>query len=110
MKVSAGKNKSSTVVVSYMFQKLALVNRRITTTPWLERLAFLLTGAFVVSSIQRFWVHPSGGHTHRQSVTIEMSMAFAEEVRTRGFAALDFLLYPKVLEHGFLDGINASEF
>ena len=39
-----------------------------------------------------------------------MSIAFAEQFRERGFAALDFLIYPRILQRGFLDGVNASEF
>ena len=93
-----------------MFQKFRLSVYGITTNKWIERLAVGLAGVFAVSSIQRFWVHPSGGHTHRQSDTIGMSIAFAEQVHERGLAALDFLFYPRVLQSGLLDGINASEF
>jgi hypothetical protein len=39
-----------------------------------------------------------------------MSIEFAEQIRERGLAALDFLVYPRVLQRGLLDGINASEF
>jgi hypothetical protein len=39
-----------------------------------------------------------------------MSIELAEQIRERGLAALDFLIYPRVLERGLLDGINASEF
>ena len=39
-----------------------------------------------------------------------MSIEFAEQIRERGLAALDFLIYPRVLQRGLLDGINASEF
>jgi hypothetical protein len=70
----------------------------------------LLVAAFSLTAIQRFWVNPSGGHTYRQAVTIGMSISFAEEVHKRGAAALDFIFYPRVLERGLLDGINASEF
>ncbi len=73
-------------------------------------MGIILTGVFAVTSVQRFWVHPSGGHTHRQSDTIGMSVAFAEQVRERGLKAIDFLIYPRILQHGFRDGINASEF
>ncbi len=93
-----------------MFQKLKLSARRIKSDIRLNYLSFSLTGIFILTSIQRFWVHPSGGHTHRQADTIGLSIAFAEQFRDRGFAALDFLLYPRVLQRGLLDGINASEF
>ncbi|MGK5085591.1 hypothetical protein WDW37_20065 [Bdellovibrionota bacterium FG-1] len=90
--------------------KIALTSYALPTSRRLSILGVSLALLFSVTAIQRFWVHPSGGHTHRQAVTIGMSIAFAEEVRARGLAALDFLIYPRVLERGLLDGINASEF
>jgi hypothetical protein len=39
-----------------------------------------------------------------------MSLVFAEEMKTRGPAALDFLLYPKLLRRGLSSGVNATEF
>jgi hypothetical protein len=77
---------------------------------WPTRLSWLLIAVFVASSLQRFVVHPSGGHTHRQADTIGMSMMFAEDIKARGLGALDFVMYPKVLQRGLQDGINASEF
>jgi hypothetical protein len=76
----------------------------------LDRLGWILAGLFAIISVQRFWVHPSGGHVHRQSDTIGMSIEFAEQIKERGLVALDFLIYPRVLQRGLLDGINASEF
>jgi hypothetical protein len=78
--------------------------------PSLYRIALVALALFAATSLQRFWVHPSGEHTWRQSVTIGMSMMFADELRTRGIDGLDFLLYPKIIDHRLLDGINASEF
>jgi hypothetical protein len=67
-------------------------------------------GTFVISSLLRFFVHPSGGHVHRQSDTIGMSLEFAERIREVGISALDFIFYPRILQRGLLDGINAAEF
>jgi hypothetical protein len=78
--------------------------------PWIRHGSIVLMGAFIISSIQRFWVHPSGGHTFRQADTIGMCIAFAEDLKTRGLAGLDFILYPRLLEKGLRDGINATEF
>jgi len=77
---------------------------------WLTCLCWLLIAVFVASSLQRFVVHPSGGHTHRQADTIGMSMMFAEDLQGHGLRALDFVAYPKVFQRGLQDGINASEF
>lgn len=98
-----------------MFKRLMIqkINLKMLTIPRdnrLNRIAFLLISLFFLTAIQRFWVHPSGGHTHRQADTIGMSMAFAEQVRERGVSAFDFLFYPRILQHGLLDGINAAEF
>ena len=65
---------------------------------------------FIVSAVMRFSVHPSGGHTFRQADTIGMCIAFAEDLQTRGLQGLEFLLYPRLLQKGLLDGINATEF
>jgi len=87
-----------------------LVPRKIATTPGMKWLTGIFVGFFVLTAIARFWIHPSGSHIHRQSDTIGMSIAFSEQFRQRGFAALDFLLYPRILQRGLWDGINASEF
>ena len=67
-------------------------------------------GGVLLSSLPRVLVHPSGPHTFRQSDTIGMGMAFADDLETRGWRALDYLAYPKILEKGLKDGINAMEF
>ncbi len=74
------------------------------------KLAAILMVAFILTSLQRFSVHPSGGHTHRQADTLGMAMVFAEDLKQRGFQAFDFIFLPKILQKGLLDGINASEF
>ncbi len=76
----------------------------------LAQIIIILISIFVATSLQRFSIHPSGAHTYRQSDTIGMSMMFAQELQTRGIAALDFIIYPQVLQKGLSDGINASEF
>src|SRR5947207_1660778 len=84
--------------------------RSVPLEKWLSRIVIVGISLFIITSIQRFSVHPSGGHTQRQSDSIGMSMAFAEELKTRGLGAFDFFIYPKVLQKGPYDGINASEF
>ena len=76
----------------------------------LKKLQFICLVAFLFSMPLRFYVHPSGGHTHRQSDTLGLSMRLAHEIKDRGFGALDFLWYPKILQGGLSNGINASEF
>ena len=66
--------------------------------------------SFLLSSLLRFYVHPSGGHTHRQSDTIGLSMRFAHELESRGVRAFDFLWVPRILQGGLSNGINACEF
>jgi hypothetical protein len=75
-----------------------------------ERFGLFLVFLFLISAVQRFWVHPSGAHTFRQSDTIGYCISFAEDLHQRGLAALDFLFYPKLLQRGLLDGVNAREF
>jgi hypothetical protein len=84
--------------------------RVVTISKRLERGFISLSAILALTAIQRAWVHPSGGHTHRQADTIGMSIAFAEQVRERGIAAFDFLLYPRILQKGVFDGINVAEF
>ncbi len=93
-----------------MSKKRIIKASKILSSKELERICFVLIAIFFVFAVLRIWVHPSGGHTHRQSDTIGMSISFAEQVRERGWDALDFLIYPRVLQRGLLDGINASEF
>ncbi|MEO5968456.1 MAG: hypothetical protein ABIQ95_00895 [Bdellovibrionia bacterium] len=74
------------------------------------KICVALLALFILSATMRFSVHPSGGHTFRQADTIGMCIAFAEELKTRGLQGFDFLLYPRLLQKGLLDGINATEF
>jgi hypothetical protein len=53
---------------------------------------------------------PNGGHAWRQSSTIAMSLAFAVEAQHRGITALDFLIYPRILDRGVTNGIAICEF
>ncbi len=65
---------------------------------------------FFFSCLLRMTASPTGGHVHRQSDTIGMSVAFANEIKSRGVAALEFLAYPKILQSGLSKGPVASEF
>lgn len=77
---------------------------------WLIRVMYAVMILFIISALLRFTINPSGGHAHRQSDTIGMAISFADEVRQSGLSAMKFLLYPKILQRGLMDGINASEF
>lgn len=74
-------------------------------------LAFLFFAVFAVSVAVRAYYHPSGGHAQRQSDTIGMSISLASDLKTGGVLSwFDFAAYPKVLQRGLMDGVNASEF
>lgn|GEM_PF-3559243 len=84
--------------------------RAVLEARWFKSLFGALAIVYFATSLLRFVVHPSGSHTHRQSDTIGMSMEFAQDLKERGLVALDFIAYPKILQKGLKDGINASEF